>query len=144
MTVEDERALFPPYITFRCDIEGCNNLSTRKRSHYLRSRHHYCSPECQKKGRKENTKRINLRCSACSKPFTRRRSEIRKGSQNAYCNRECYEKWRASKRMTREEVNARRNHRRWLRYQSDSAYREHCRSQRLRNKRKARKKAQKG
>lgn len=139
MLIEEEIRL-PPLVTFRCEREGCGKTVTRKRSHFTRSKHHYCSRECQDAGFKERTEIVFLRCTNCGKGFERARSYIRKVTKNHYCNRECYSQWRASQRMSDREYNILRNERRWLRYQNDSAYREHCRNQRRRKKRKVMKK----
>ena len=110
MLIEEEAQL-PPLVTFRCEREGCDKTVTRKRSHFTRSKHHYCSRECQDAGFKERTEIVFLRCTNCGKGFERARSYIRKGTKNHYCNRECYSQWRASQRMSDREYNILRNER---------------------------------
>lgn len=87
-------------ITFNCEI--CGKSKTMSKSDYDKSKHHYCSYKCSRKGYSHNYKGknspnyidINHNCSYCSKEYHVKKSEY-ETHENHFCSRKCKDKWQS-------------------------------------------------
>lgn len=79
-------------VEFNC--EYCGKKSNKIKSEYDRNKHHYCSVECQNKGRSLlysgenhfNWNRVEVECSNCGKTISRLKNETK---ENYYCSMKC-------------------------------------------------------
>ena len=76
-------------VKFNC--EYCGKECYRKKSHFEKTKHHFCSKECNDKFRESQVK---FNCEYCGKKCSVKKSNF-EGREHHFCSQECFNKWQS-------------------------------------------------
>lgn len=87
-------------VTFNCEV--CDKEVTTSKSNYSKSKHHYCSYDCSRKGYSINYNGSSspnflntfTNCSYCNKEIYKKKSDFKR-SKNLFCSNSCKDMWQS-------------------------------------------------